>query len=113
MIFRIYLFGLPFVAFYAAAAFFPREISRRSEGQPKRRWTALGARVALPVALPVVLLLLVPGFAAGYYGKEQANYFSPQEVSAAQFVYGIAPRGSLLIGDDERLSLGVHEFRVL
>ncbi|MDT5075606.1 MAG: hypothetical protein QOJ80_243 [Mycobacterium sp.] len=94
MIFRVYLFGLPFVAFYAAAAFFPREISRRSEGQPKRRRMALGARVALPV----VLLLLVPGFAAGYYGKEQGNYFSPQEVSAAKFLYGIAPRGSLLIG---------------
>jgi hypothetical protein len=82
MIFRVYLFGLPFAAFYAAAAFFPRDTAGRSW------WTRL--------ALPIVVLLLVPGFAFSYYGKEEANYFSPAEVNAAQFVYGIAPRGSLI-----------------
>lgn len=93
MIFRIYLFGLPFVAFYAAAAFFPAQRNAVAVG-PQRRWKA---RVAT-VALPAVLLMLLPGFAAGYYGKEQVNYFSRQEVEAARFLYGIAPRGSLLIG---------------
>lgn len=83
MIFRLYLFGLPFAAFYAGACFFPGEQSGHS------RWTRL--------ALPGVALLLVPGFAFSYYGKEQANYFSPHELEASRFVYGIAPRGSVLI----------------
>jgi hypothetical protein len=83
MIFRLYLFGLPFAAFYAAACFFPSEQAGRS------RWTGL--------VLPTVLLLLIPGFALSYYGKEQTNYFSPQELEASRFVYGIAPRGSLLV----------------
>lgn len=83
MIFRLYLFGLPFAAFYAAACFFPSENSGRS------LWTRL--------ALPTVALLLIPGFAFSYYGKEQANYFSPRELEVSRLVYGIAPRGSLLI----------------
>ncbi|MGH3851835.1 MAG: hypothetical protein ACRDRT_19485, partial [Pseudonocardiaceae bacterium] len=49
------------------------------------------------LALPALVLLLVPGFIFSYYGKEQANYFSPRELAASQFVYGVAPRGSLLI----------------
>jgi GT2 family glycosyltransferase len=83
MIFRLYLFGLPFAAFYAGACFFPGERSGRS------RWTRL--------ALPTVVVLLVPGFAFSYYGKEQDNYFSPQELAASRFVYGVAPRGSVLV----------------
>jgi hypothetical protein len=106
MIFRVYLFGLPFVAFYAAAAFFPRDATAHTTARHRRRMTQ-----AVPLALPAVLLLLVPGFAAGYYGKEQENYLSPQEVSAAQFVYGIAPRGSLLVGpDDFPLTFVNYEF---
>ncbi len=95
IIFRIYLFGLPFVAFYAAAAFFPRESLVGIGGRHQRR------RRSIPgtwLALPVALLLLVPGFMAGYYGKEQSNYFNAQEIDAARFMFGIAPRGSLLIG---------------
>ncbi|MFD4439521.1 glycosyltransferase [Nocardia sp. NPDC058519] len=89
MVFRVYLFGLPFVAFYAAAAFFPRP----AVDAPRARGRRLGR-----LALPVVLLLLVTGFGFGYYGKEQTAYFAPEEYAAAQFVYGIAPRGSLVIG---------------
>jgi hypothetical protein len=83
MIFRIYLFGLPFAAFYAAAAFLPRETAGRN-------WWAR-------VSLPLVMLLLVPGFAFSYYGKEEVNYFSPQELQAAELVYGIAPEGSQIV----------------
>jgi hypothetical protein len=83
-VFRIYMFALPFLAFYAAAAFFPTGRAGRSG------WTWL--------ALPSALLVLVPGFLVSHYGKEQGNYFSPGEVSASKFVYGAAPRGSLIIG---------------
>ncbi len=92
MVFRVYLFGLPFVAFYAAAALLP-PLARPRHGGPARPWR----RHAWAAALPVTLVLLVPGFAAGYYGKEQANYFTPDEVAAVQYLYGVAPRGSLLV----------------
>ena len=54
--------------------------------------------------------LLVPGFAAGYYGKEQANYVSPREVAAARFIAGIAPRGSLIIGTSQDLPIEFVNF---
>ena len=85
MIFRVFLYGLPFVAFYAASAFFPDHTGGRSR--------------LVRLAVPVVLLALVPGFAAGCYGKEQANYFSRNEVAVADFVFGTAPRGSLIVGE--------------
>jgi O-antigen/teichoic acid export membrane protein/GT2 family glycosyltransferase len=85
MVFRVYLFAVPFLAFYAAAAFFPTRRSGRS----------LLTRLALPAAL----LVLVPGFLFSYYGKEQGNYFNRDEVAASRFVYGLAPRGSLIIGE--------------
>lgn len=84
MVFRIYLFALPFLCFFAAAAFFPTKRAGRS-------WVTW-------LALPIVLLMLIPGFLVSYYGKEQANYFSQGEAGASIFVYGIAPRGSLIIG---------------
>lgn len=84
MVFRIYLFSLPFLCFFAAAAFFPTKHAGRS-------W-------ATWLALPTALLMLIPGFLVSYYGKEQANYFSRGEAGASVFVYGIAPRGSLIIG---------------
>jgi phosphate starvation-inducible membrane PsiE len=105
MIFRVYLFALPFVAFYAAAAFFPRE-TECSSGPGKRQRMTQVTRLALPI----VLLLLVPGFVAGYYGKEQANYLSPQEVAAARFLAGIAPRESLIIGTTNDLPIEFVNF---
>jgi phosphate starvation-inducible membrane PsiE len=96
MLFRAYLFGLPFAAFYAAAAFFPRRAPEPAVAEHQRRETGMATRLALPA----VLLLLVPGFVAGDYGREQANYYSPDEVNAARFLYGVAPRGSLIIGMD-------------
>ena len=33
------------------------------------------------------------------FRKEQVNYFSHGEVAASRFVYGVAPRGSLIIGE--------------
>ena len=98
MIFRVYLFTLPFVAFYAASVFF----SHHTGGQ---------SRLAR-MALPVVLLALVPGFVAGYYGKEQANLFTRNEVDAARFVFGIAPRGSLIVGETTDFPWGFTNFEI-
>ncbi|MEE2031643.1 glycosyltransferase [Rhodococcus chondri] len=91
MIFRVYLLGLPFAAFYAAAAFFPNEEAGRID---RHSWKSRAGMIALPLTL----VLLVTGFVFGYYGKEQTANFTTDEHAAARFVYGVAPRGSLIVG---------------
>jgi GT2 family glycosyltransferase len=85
MLFRVYFFSLPFVAFLAAGLFF----SAAHTGRVPLRKTG----VALAGSLA-----LFTGLLFGYYGKERQNYFSKDEVRAAQYLYGVAPQGSLLIG---------------
>jgi hypothetical protein len=83
MLFRVYFFALPFVALFAAASLFPNRTEQRS--------------ALTPVAVFLAAAILLSGFTFAYYGKEQVNYFSPQEVAAGQWVYTHAPAGSLLI----------------
>jgi GT2 family glycosyltransferase len=84
MVFRVYLFSLPFVAFFAAAAFFPRVGAGRSR--------------YFPAVLTGISLVLLVAFLFSYYGEEQVNYFSPQEVAATSWLYAHAPAGSLIVG---------------
>jgi len=86
-LFRVVLFSAPFVAYFAAAAVYP--------GPPKQPGPVAESRRALAAAVLVVALL--PGFLLGYYGKDQANYFPPDEVAAARYVYAHGPPGSLLV----------------
>jgi O-antigen/teichoic acid export membrane protein len=59
-------------------------------GWPRSLWsTTLGTAV--------VTAVLLPGFLLGYYGKDQQNYFTADEVSALEWVAGNAPPGSLLV----------------
>jgi len=87
IIFRSYLFALPFLAIAAAAAFFPDQSTGRS--------AATGA------ALLVALLAQLAGFSLGNYGDEAMNYFTPREVAASQWLYRTAPAGSQLVGATE------------
>ncbi|MBG0815618.1 glycosyltransferase [Planomonospora sp. ID82291] len=80
IMFRIYLFALPLSAFLAAALFLP---ARRAF-----------VRVLI---LPLVLMLMVTGFFFGNYGKEQANYFTQDEVRLVRAVHRVAPEGSLIV----------------
>jgi GT2 family glycosyltransferase len=84
IIFRSYLFALPFLAIAAAAAFFPDPAAGRS--------AVTGA------ALLVTLLAQLIGFSLGNYGDEAMNYFTPREVAASQWLYRTAPAGSQLVG---------------
>lgn len=83
MLYRVYFFSLPGAAVLAAAALLPR---------PRREWVTA-------VALPSVLGAMVVGLLFSYYGKEQMNYFSPQEIDAAQYLSTHAPAGSLIIAE--------------
>ena len=80
MLFRVYLFALPFVALLAAGfVYSPRP-----------------ARWSLPVAM-ICALATAAAFGLAYYGKERANRFTPDEVAASTWLYGHAPKGSLVV----------------
>lgn len=85
MVFRVYLFALPFVAFFAAASLFPTARAGRRGG-------------LAPLGLIGLAALLLAGFVFSYYGKEQVNYFSPGEVAAGAWLDAHAPAGSYVVG---------------
>jgi hypothetical protein len=83
ILFRIYFFTLPFMAFLAAGFFFPSQHSGRS-------WFTTFATIVVSLAMLIGL-----GFA--YYGKDQQYYFTPNEVAATSYLESIAPPGSLIV----------------
>lgn len=83
VIFRIYLFSLPFMALWGAYLLF-------SITQAHRFWVRTGVTFA-------VSAVLLSGFTLAYFGKEQEFYFSPTEVEAAQVMYDAAPEGALIV----------------
>jgi hypothetical protein len=86
MLFRVYFFALPFMAFFSASLLYPHK-------ETGRTWRTLALATAISAGLLVC-------FFFPYYGKERLNYFSPNEVTASQFLYTDAPVGSLLLSMD-------------
>lgn len=84
VLFRAFLFASPFIAILAAEACLVRD--RRVQLDTKSM-----------VSAALVVALIAPGFLLGYYGKEQKNYFTPNEVTVSRWVYTHAPAGSLLV----------------
>jgi hypothetical protein len=89
MLLRVYLFSLPFSAFFAATLVCPRPLNR-PQG---RSWAA--------VALSC--LVLMGGFYFTRYGNERLDQFTTSEVAAVQELYQMAPPGSLLLAGAENL----------
>ncbi|MFE3830065.1 hypothetical protein [Streptomyces sp. NPDC059092] len=89
MLFRVYLFGLPGTAFFAAAALVPSVAGREKARRIARRATAL--------VLPVALAALLVGFLPSYYGKEGMQYAPPAENAFVERAYDQAPDGSLIL----------------
>ena len=83
MLFRVYYFGLPFVAFFAASLLYPTLNAGHS-------WHT-------PALTAILSFFLLSGFLFAYYGKDRMYYFSPQEVAAANYLTQNAPRGSLIV----------------
>jgi hypothetical protein len=84
VLFRIYFFALPFLAFLAAGLIFPSPRAGRS-------WRSVFVAVALCGPL-------LAGMLIAYYGNERMNYFSHDEVRSEQYLVDHAPPGSTLIG---------------
>ncbi len=81
--FRLYLFALPFMAFFAAAAVIPDGTTKLGFG----RLTLVG--LALGVAVPLFIL--------ANNGKDAQYRFSPDQVAAANWLYSNSTPGQLLI----------------
>jgi len=78
---RVFLFALPFTAFFIAAAFRPRR------GRMSAAWTA---------ALAVCLLGLAIAMPIARYGNERADRMTQLEIAAIDELYAIAEPGSLI-----------------
>ncbi|MFD0212552.1 glycosyltransferase [Streptomyces hirsutus] len=113
MIFRVLMFMLPGVAFFAAAALLPKvrtlaaaeaaaETGARRKTEPPARRGGGGARLRTGFGIRVwgPLLVLLAGTAAfvpSYSGKDRINYFPPQEVALVGQLFDEAPEGSLVV----------------
>jgi hypothetical protein len=83
LLLRVYLFGLPFVAFLAAGLFLPVKTGAAS-------WRTIGA-------IGLAGITLLSGFMFARYGNERIDHFSSAELAAVRHLYEIAPPGSLLL----------------
>ncbi len=96
MIFRVYLFTVPFAAFLAASLLSPRAGTR-----PAWLWT---------VAAFLASAMLLTTFLFAYYGKDRMYHFTPAEVRATGLLYDTAPRGSRLIAITSNLPWGLRNY---
>ncbi|MEU9101443.1 hypothetical protein [Streptomyces sp. NPDC048361] len=116
MLFRVYLFGLPGAAFFAAAALVPASAAGRVEVEPggggrfAGRARAAVRRRGAAVALPVVLVLLVAGFVPAYYGKERMYYTPPAETAMVTRVLDNAPKGSMILAVTGSFPQALHRY---
>ena len=114
MFLRVYFYSLPGLAFFAAASFYPNlgplhtvTTANQSDGHATYDKKSLTAFIPfrpgadfLPswrtiVSIGLVSIVLVEGFLITRYGNERMDYFTPEEVAAARFLYSVAPPGSL------------------
>ncbi|GFH37323.1 hypothetical protein [Streptomyces pacificus] len=105
MLFRVYLFGLPGAAFFAAAALVPAAGARAAS--PRAR--TVRRRIAA-VALPVWLVALAAGFLPSYYGKERMHYTPPAETALVTRSIDRAPEGSLVLAATGSFPRALHRY---
>lgn len=83
VIFRAYLFALPFVAFLGASLWFPEE--------------GTGHRALTRYSLGAVVLILAAALLIADFGADRRQVFSDDEVAAANFVFEAAEPGALIV----------------
>ncbi len=83
MLLRIYLFNLPFMAFFIAALLYDF---------PSTRFPALTRPTII-----VVSIGLMAGFFFSRYGNEKMDYKTPEEIEAVQYLYSTAAPNSLWV----------------
>lgn len=86
MLLRVYLFSLPFVAFFVATLL-ARLLPRGAHAGGAWRSVAIGGAT----------LVLLAGFMITRYGNQRVEVFSGQETRAVERLYEIAPPGAELV----------------
>jgi hypothetical protein len=80
---RVYLFALPFMAFFVASLIYPS--ARAGRGL----WTS--------GAVAVLSVVVLCGTLFARYGNERMEHFTQDEVDAVSYLYDVAAPGSLLV----------------
>nr|WMC95294.1 hypothetical protein RAR13_18160 [Aminobacter aminovorans] len=83
IVFRVYLFALPFLTFFAAALFFP--------------WSGSQRDAIARYAIGTFGAVLTVAFVLANNGKDRQYTFSRAEVEASEWLYSNAPAGSVLV----------------
>ncbi|WP_395450734.1 hypothetical protein ACHMW7_13565 [Aminobacter sp. UC22_36] len=83
IVFRVYLFALPFLAFFAAALFFP--------------WSGTQRDAIARLAIGLFGAALSVAFVLANNGKDRQYTFTQAEVRASEWLYRNAPAGSILV----------------
>jgi len=96
LLMRVYLFSLPFMAFFMAAVFYPDITAGRS-----------GFNTAI---FGLVSMVLIVSFFFTRYGNERMDYFTPQEVEAVQYLYGVAEPGAQILAGTQTLPWRFDEY---
>lgn len=96
IIFRVYFFALPFMAYFMAGVLF-------ASTDERYQWRTFCLNLLLSV-------LLLTGFMVAYYGKEQMYHFSRAEVDAGSYVQNIAVPNTLLIEGSRNYPSRFHNY---
>ncbi len=83
MLLRVYLFALPFMAFFAAALFYTAPNA--------------GTSFLTPVLTTIVSMALLAACLITRYGNERMDYFTTEEVAGVERLYSVAEPGALLL----------------
>ncbi|MFD3730544.1 glycosyltransferase [Streptomyces sp. NPDC058632] len=125
MIFRVLMFMLPGVAFFAAAALLPKvrtlaateaaaeARAHRKAESPARRGTGTRFRTGFGIRVRGPLPVLLAGtlaFVPSYSGKDRVNYFPPQEVALVGQLFDEAPEGSLVVAANRNYPLAYASY---
>lgn len=97
LLLRIYLYSVPFMAFFCAALFLPSPLTGHS-----RKATVL---------LAATSFVLLVGFLFTRYGNERMMYFTDEEVDAVHELYAMAEPGSQLIAATGTLPWRFQDYR--
>jgi hypothetical protein len=97
IVFRVYLFALPPVAFFAASALAPKA--------GIGCWTLRRSLLLTAVSIP-----LITGLLFAHYGGERQYHFTHQEVAGSEWLYANAPSGSLVIGVTSNMPWGFGRY---
>jgi hypothetical protein len=95
MLLRVYLFSVPFMSFFAAAAFYPTP-------RPAS-WRLDLLIVGVSVGLAAVMLFT-------RFGNEKADFVTPEELELVQFAAAVAEPGDTIGSANHSVPLGLFEW---